>query len=124
MHLENIAVIGYLGKDHTSNQVNGKTVCNFNVAATNPRTKKVTWYRACVWGALSDSCMKFLSKGKAVYVQGDLELKDWQREGVSDKQLEIQVRTVQFLSPQDKASQAPQSQSHHEGGYGNYDGPF
>lgn len=119
MHLENIAVIGYLGKDPTSNQVNGKIVCNFNIAATNPRNKKTTWYRAAVWGALAEACMKFLKQGKAVYVQGDLELKDWQREGVTDKQLEIQVRTVQFLSPQEGKQQAAQASS--DPGYGNYD---
>jgi single stranded DNA-binding protein len=108
MHLENIAVIGYLGKDPTQNQVNGKTVCNFSVGATNARTKKTTWYRVAAWGALGDLCMKYLKVGKAVYAQGDLELVEWQKEGISDKQLQIQARTVQFLSPQDARQDAPQ----------------
>ena len=117
MHLENISVIGYLGQDPTSNVVNGKSVCNFNIAATNPRNKKVTWYRAAVWGANGDACMKFLSKGKAVFVQGQLEIKDWQRStGMPEKQFEIQANTVQFLSGQEKAEKAP-----FDPGYGNYD---
>lgn len=120
MHLENISVIGYLGQDPTSNTVNGKQVCNFNIAATNPRTKKVTWYRAAVWGASGEACMKFLSKGKAVFVQGQLEIRDWQKSTGPEKQFEIQANTVQFLSQQE-ARQSHASQASPDAGYGNYD---
>ena len=130
MYLESISVIGYLGQDPRSNTVNGKTVCNFSVSATNPRTKKSTWYRVAVWGGLAEPCMKFLAKGKPVYVDGSLEIKEWQKDGTSDKQFEIQARNVQFLSspterkeaiaePGYAAKEKPVSES----GYGHIDEP-
>lgn len=106
MYLENISVIGYIGNEPTSNVVNGKTVCNFSVAATNPRTKKATWYRIAAWGGLGDTCLKFIAKGKPVYVEGSFEIKDWQKQGTPDKSLEIQARNVQFLSPSQDSKQA------------------
>jgi single-strand DNA-binding protein len=125
MHLESIAIIGYLGQDPRSNNVAGKTVCNFNVGASNPRTKKTNWYRIAVWGAQAEPCMKFLQKGSAVYIEGSFDIKDWQKDGTSDKQFEINARNIQFLSMEKKEKTAsptaaiPQSES----GYGTQSEP-
>lgn len=68
--------IGHLGKDCVVNQVNGKTVINFNVANTQKyqdaqgtKHERTTWISCSYW-VNSSGIAAYLKKGQLVYVQG------------------------------------------------------
>lgn len=123
-----LQVIGRLGKDATTNVVNGKTVINFSVAnsekyknAQGEMMEKTTWVECSYW---TDSrVVDYLRKGIQVYCEGSPEARAYQtNNGEARASLSLRVRSVQLLSSSEQTSQnAPQqsagsSQTHVEGG--------
>ena len=103
--LNKVMVIGNLGRDpevrHTQG---GTTVANFSVATTEGRgsgeeRKEYTeWHRVVVWGQQAETCGKYLTKGRQVYVEGRLQTRVYEdNEGVKRQATEIVAREVKFL---------------------------
>lgn len=93
-------LVGNLGKDpeirYTSS---GKAVCNFTLATTE-KTKDneyTEWHRITVWGNQAEACANYLSKGSKVYVEGRIETRSYEKDGVTRYTTEINAYTVQFL---------------------------
>ncbi|MFU8804888.1 MAG: single-stranded DNA-binding protein [Bradymonadaceae bacterium] len=127
MSVNKAILVGNLGADpELKSTKNGTSVCNFSLA-TNERwtdrngqkQEKTEWHRIVVWDKQADSCAKYLTKGRTVYVEGRIETREWEdREGVKRYTTEIVASTVQFLGGGEgapngrQARQAPaQSQS-------------
>ena len=99
-----LQVIGNLGKDCTTNNVNGRTVMNFNVAHTERfkdaqgnQQERTTWVECAYWTdrtAVAD----YLKKGKMVYAEGAPSADPYQnKEGQPAATLRMRVQTVQLL---------------------------
>lgn len=97
-------VIGNLGKDCIVNTVNGKNVINFNIAHTEKfkdtqgnQQEKTTWVECAYWTDRT-AIAQYLTKGKQVYVEGNPELRTYQKnDGTSGASLTLRVREVQLL---------------------------
>lgn len=80
-HVSHTEIIGNLGSDPKSNEVNGHKVCNFSVAVNKKKqdgTERTTWYNVGAWNALADICQNNLKKGRLVYIRGEmLEPRAW-----------------------------------------------
>lgn len=79
--LNRVQLIGNLGKDPETRQA-GKSanVCSFSVAVNrhwrgaDGETKEATdWFNVEAWGKLGETCQKYLSKGRLVYIEGRLQ---------------------------------------------------
>lgn len=99
-------VIGYLGRDpELSETSGGNKVCRLNVATTrvwnnkqtNEKVEETEWHRISVWGKQAESCNKYLSKGRMVYVEGRLRTSSYDKDGVKHYSTEIVGEVVQFL---------------------------
>lgn len=99
-------VVGYLGKDpELSETSGGNSVCRLAVATsrswtdkkTNDKVEETEWHRISVWGKQAESCKKYLSKGRMVYVEGRLRTSSYEKEGQKHYSTEIVADTVQFL---------------------------
>ncbi|MBF0551154.1 MAG: single-stranded DNA-binding protein, partial [Deltaproteobacteria bacterium] len=62
----------------------GTAVASFTVATdeswTNKegqREERTEWHRIVAWGKLGETCGKYLTKGKLVYLEGRLQTRDW-----------------------------------------------
>lgn len=112
--------IGRLGRDPESRFTpDGTEVCNFSVACSKKFKdrngqiqEKTEWVRIVVWGKQSAFCSQYLSKGRLVYVSGELETRKWQdKDGVEKYTTEIKAdRVVGLDSNQGAASPAPQQE--------------
>ena len=97
-------IIGTLGKDCTVNTVGGKNVINFSVAHTEKykdnqgnQVEKTTWVDCAYWTDRT-TVAQYLTKGKQVYVEGQPELKTYQKnDGTQGASLSLRVREVQLL---------------------------
>lgn len=79
----NKAIIqGNLGADpETKTFDNGDMVCKLRVATsrkwkdkeTGEQKEKVTWHSVDVFGKQAESCAKYLSKGRAVLIEGEID---------------------------------------------------
>jgi len=100
-------IVGNLGRDPELKYLeNGTAICRLSVATTRRWTnndgetvEETEWHRVSVWGKQAESCEKFLSKGRQVYVEGRLRTSKYKdKEDGSDKySTEIVAETVQFL---------------------------
>jgi single-strand DNA-binding protein len=99
-----LQVIGHLGKDCTTNVVNGKHVINFSVAhserykdATGVQKEKTTWVECAYWTDRT-AIAPYLKKGQLVYAEGSPEARAYQKgDGTAASSLTLRVLTIQEL---------------------------
>jgi single-strand DNA-binding protein len=112
-------IIGHLGRDPEVRYTqDGTAVANFTVATSESWTDKNTgekrenteWHRIVVWRRLAEICGEYLSKGRQVYVEGKLQTRSWEQDGVTRYTTEIVANTVQFLGGRDGAAGGPSPQ--------------
>jgi single-strand DNA-binding protein len=112
-----LQVIGNLGKDCITNNVNGKTVMNFSVAHTE-KTKdaqgnqkdKTIWVECAYWSERT-GIAPYLKKGTQVYVDGNPDLRTYTKnDGTNGASLALRVNSIQLLGgnkPGENMSEAP-----------------
>jgi single-strand DNA-binding protein len=99
-----LQVIGNLGKDCITNNVNGKTVMNFNVAHTEKfrdaqgnQKDKTIWVECAYWSDRT-GIAPYLKKGTQVYVEGNPEVRTYTKnDGTNGASLTLRVVSVQLL---------------------------
>ena len=99
-----LQVIGNLGKDCTTNAVNGKNVINFSVAHTERykdaqgnQQERTTWVDCAYWTERL-GIAPYLRKGQMVYVEGSPEVRTFTRnDGSAGASLVLRVLNVQLL---------------------------
>ncbi len=104
-------ILGNLGRDPELRFTQGgEPVCNFSVA-TNEKWKdksgelqeRTEWHRIVVWGKVAEHCAQYLSKGRSVYIEGQIQTREWDdKEGVKRQTTEIKAFSVQFLGGKDE----------------------
>jgi len=99
-------ILGRLGRDPEVKFLpSGGSVCNFSVATSENWTDKTTgekqerteWHSIQVWGKLAEICGQYLSKGREVYVEGQIQTRSWEKDGETKYKTEIRAYTVQFI---------------------------
>ena len=108
-----VFLMGNLTRDPELRTIpSGQTVCELGLATnrywTTPQGEKkeeVTFLSITVWGRQAESCSKYLSKGRPVFVEGRLKFDQWESpEGQKRSKLHVVAERVQFLgSPRDGA---------------------
>ncbi len=101
-----IFIIGNLGNDPEMRMSpQGKQITNFSVAVNRNTitesgdTKRETdWFRVKTWGRLAETCNQFLSKGRAVLVEGSIHISQYEKDGVKQMSAEVSAERVVFLS--------------------------
>lgn len=104
--MNKLTIIGNLTRDpelRTTPQ--GKQVCSLDVAVN--RRKKIEgqpeadYFRVNAWGALGETCAKYLAKGRKVAVIGSVSLSKREHDGKFYASLEVFAEEVEFLSPKE-----------------------
>ena len=57
----------------------------------------VTYVDIEVWGRTAENCKQYLSKGRPIFVEGQLKLDQWEQEGQKRSKLKVRADRVQFL---------------------------
>lgn len=102
-----ISFVGRLGADSELKHVGEQTVLEFRVANNvGFGDKKTTnWFRCNLWGRRGQSIESYLTKGKQVFVTGELALRPYtNRDGVEQISSDINVTNVDFISGADNAA--------------------
>ncbi|MER2600313.1 MAG: single-stranded DNA-binding protein [Caldilineales bacterium] len=103
-------VVGHLGRDPELRFTSGgQQVCSFSVASSRSWTdqsgqqqEKTTWFRVTAWGKLGELCNQYLTKGRLVLVEGEVEASAWTAQtGEARASLELNARNVRFLGGRD-----------------------
>ncbi|MBN8838200.1 MAG: single-stranded DNA-binding protein [Sphingobacteriia bacterium] len=99
-----LQVIGNLGKDAVVNNVNGKSVINFNVAHTERyrdaqgnQKDRTTWVDCAYWTDRT-AVAPYLKKGTQVYVEGIPDVRSYtKQDGTQGASLTLRINSVQLL---------------------------
>ncbi|CAB5079720.1 Ssb Single-stranded DNA-binding protein [uncultured Caudovirales phage] len=93
-------------------------VANFGLAI-NARYKAsdgtmkedVTFVDVEAWGRTAELCGQYLTKGRAVLVEGRLKLDTWEKDGQKHSKMRVRADTVQFIGGGEKRDD-PRSDPH------------
>ena len=100
--MNKIILIGNLTRDPESRTTpSGHTVCNFDIAVNDRRggQDNTMYFRVAAWDKTGESCQRYLSKGRKVFVAGPLSARTYQaNDGTTRVSLEVNANDVEFLS--------------------------
>lgn len=99
-----LQIIGNLGTDCTTNEVNGRTVINFPVAHSEKYkdsqgnlVEKTTWVKCAYWTD-RPAIAQYLKKGQLVYAEGNPEAEGYlNKENQNAASLKMNVFRIQLL---------------------------
>ncbi len=122
--LNKVMLIGRLGRDpEIRYSQQGTAVVNFSIATseywtdknTGDRQEKTEWHNVVVFGKQAETCEKYLSKGREVYIEGKLQTSTYEKDGQTHYPTKIVVTNFQFLGGKQDAQSGGGSQG--GGGY-------
>jgi single-strand DNA-binding protein len=107
MSVNKVIVIGNLGANPDIRALpSGQNVANFSLATTERFTdrngakqERTDWHRIVAFGRLADTCERFRTKGRQVYVEGRLSTRQYEAKDGSGKRYrtEIVARQLRLL---------------------------
>lgn len=120
-----VILVGTCGQDPEVRYLpNGNAVTNLSLATseqwtdkqTGQKVEKTEWHRVSLFGKVAEIAGEYLRKGSQVYIEGKLQTREWEKDGIKRYTTEIVVDmqgTMQLLGgkPADAAQQRPHSQS-------------
>ncbi|WP_299982269.1 single-stranded DNA-binding protein [Desulfobacula sp.] len=124
--LNKVMVIGNLGRDpEIRYSQQGTAVVNFSVATsdewfdknTNQKQERTEWHRIVVFGKMAETCERYLSKGRQVYVEGKLRTNSYEKDGQTHYATDVIASTVQFLGGRQDNQGGGQDNQGGGGGY-------
>jgi single-strand DNA-binding protein len=100
-----VIVVGNLGRDpETRYMPEGGAITNISVATTDKwkdkngeMQEKTEWHRIAFFGKLAEIAGEYLKKGSQVYVEGRLQTREWEKDGVKRYTTEIIAQQMQML---------------------------
>ena len=103
-----VILVGHLGADPEMKYgSSGNPFTTFNVATTDnwvkdgQREERTEWHRIIAFGKLAEICAKWLHKGKQIYLEGRIQTRSWEQDGVKRWTTEIIAGQMQMLGSRD-----------------------
>lgn len=77
----------------------GKAVASFSIAIDSGYgdNKKADFVPIVVWDKLAEVCGNNISKGRKILVEGRLQIRDYEKDGVKKRTAEIVAQNIEFL---------------------------
>jgi len=101
-----VILIGHLGADPELKYTpSNRAVVNMRIATTDvfkdkagQRQERTEWHRITVWGDQGENAAKYLKKGSAVYVEGRLQTRSYQKDGQTHYATDVVSDRVVYLA--------------------------
>lgn len=106
MYINSVTLCGNLTKAPELKALpSGQNVCNFSLATNKVYTDRdgkkqesTEFHNVIVFGKQAENTAKYLTKGSQALVQGELQTRNWEKDGVKHYRTEVLAQTVQFGS--------------------------
>lgn len=104
MYLNKAMIFGNLTRDPELKSLpSGMQVCSFSLATNRVyndrdgnRQEQADYHNIVVFGKQAENSAKYLHKGSSTYVEGRLQTRSWEKDGVKHYRTEIVAERVQF----------------------------
>jgi len=120
--MQKFLAIGNLGQDVELRKTQtGKPVANFSIAVTEKfkdkqgqQQENTEWINCVAWSRKAEVLAQYLVKGSKLYIEGKMQTRDWEDNGVKKYKTEVIISEFQFLG----GKQDNQQQQNNGGGFG------
>lgn len=120
-----VILVGHLGKDPEVRTLdNGTKVARFSVATTESykdrntgeRVDNTEWHNVTLWRGLAEVAENYLKKGQLVYIEGKLQTRSYEQDGVTKYSTDVVGREMTMLGKKGEGAgnsdyQAPNTSS-------------
>jgi single-strand DNA-binding protein len=117
-----VILVGNLGRNpEVRYNADGAAICNVSIATTSQwkdrstgeRREETEWHRVVFYNRLAEIAGEYLTKGRAVYIEGQLKTRKWQdrQTGADRYTTEIIAHQMQMLPGRDGQDAPAQSPS-------------
>lgn len=103
-----VILVGHLGGDPEMKYgSSGAAYTTFTMATSDSwvkdgqREDRTEWHRIVAFGKLAEICAKYLHKGKQIYIEGRLQTRSWEQDGVKRWATDIIAGNMQMLGSRD-----------------------
>ena len=95
-----VILVGTCGQDPEVRYMpNGNAVTNLSLATseqwtdkqTGQKVEKTEWHRVAMFGKVAEIAGEYLRKGSQVYIEGKLQTREWEKDGIKRYTTEIIV---------------------------------
>ena len=116
MSVNKAILVGRLGrKPEERNTSSGNSMATFSIATSERRkdqsgewSEHTEWHNVICFGRTAETAAKYLDKGRQVYVEGRIQTRSYDKDGVTQYRTEVVANVLQFLgSRDDTVSSAP-----------------
>ena len=113
--INKVILVGNLGKDPEIRYTpDGTAVANVTIATgeswkdrnTGERQERTEWHRVVFFRRLAEIVEQYLKKGAKVYVEGRLQTRSWEQDGVKRYTTEIVANDMQMLDSRGSSGDA------------------
>lgn len=109
-----VILMGNLGRDPEVRYMpNGEAVANFSIATTDSwkdksgqKQERTEWHNIVMYRKLAEIAGEYLKKGRPVYIEGRLQTRKWEKDGVTRYTTEIIADQMQMLGGRDGGGNA------------------
>ena len=92
-----VILVGNLGDEPIIRYTgDGKAIANLRVATSESwmdkegnKQERTEWHRVSVFDKLAEVCQKYLHKGSKVFLEGKLQTRSWDKDGVQQYSTEV-----------------------------------
>lgn len=114
MYLNKVLIYGNLTRDPELRALpSGQNVCSFSVATNRVYTdrdkkkqEQVDFHNIVVFGRTADNVAQYMRKGSAIFIEGRIQTRSWEKDGEKKYRTEIVAESVQF-GPRKQGDSAP-----------------
>jgi single-strand DNA-binding protein len=104
MGINKVILLGNVGQDPEIKTLpSGKRLATFSLATSDRRWKdengnpRTEWHNLVAWEGLADVVERYVTKGKQLYIEGQIRTRKYEVDGVTKYRTEIHIRELELL---------------------------
>lgn len=113
--INSIQLLGYVGKDSTLTTTNqGLEVAGLSIATSTQKKggDKITqWHNCVAFGKTAELVGQYAKKGARIYVEGEMQYSEYEKDGVSKISAKVVINNVSFIDFLGEGESMPRQQS-------------
>lgn len=117
-----VILIGNLGKDPELKMLpSGMAVAKTSLATSETfkdksgeKQTKTQWHNLTFWGKTAEIVDKYAKKGQAIYIEGSIEYRTYEKDGVTKNATDIRVSQLSLLGSKNDHENKPKPKTQDE----------
>lgn len=109
-----VILIGHCGNDPDVKELDNGLVANVSLATSESwkdrngdKQERTEWHKLSFFGRLAEIVEQYVKKGDKIYVEGKLQTRSWEQDGVKRYSTEIVANNMQMLGTPAESPSGP-----------------